>query len=543
MRGLLLALLGACGSPAPPEAIAGPDGIAIHSVQPVSRVEVLGPDGAPLQTWRPARPLSALEVPVPWRGPGTYTAKIRTADGEISLAVEVDPASASRITVSAPIGQDPVAVEEGDRIAVPLLDQTPATVAVTVRAMEAGPASVRIGEALTEVARLGPGERMQAQAEIRVDTPVEVAVGAELRRFTLAPDPISGEALRRDLSLSAVRLPAERDGSVDLSRTAGRVDLAAEWWLEGLDGLGLGSRAADPWAPWAWVAVDLHNAGPRPINLVVQLRIEDLGGQPAPAFQPRLRESGDGSGQVRTLIRVPAEGDATATLPLFVDPAALPEALVASTTWTRVVEILPLGAAAPLHTARAPLVVHRGSTVASAGFGITLLAALGGAGILARGLPRWLGRSATGELMTTALFGALIFLVGAVGQLVAMGLGALTRWLLAGVAMGSFSPTDLLYLSCRVFWYEGALWLVGLTRGEGWRQQRPLARWARLSAGFGLASLLDTATGLVLSVVLYRLFLAPWYVAMVLLGPGLLYVVGAAALAVPFADGLRRVQR
>jgi hypothetical protein len=46
-----------------------------------------------------------------------------------------------------------------------------------------------------------------------------------------------------------------------------------------------------------------------------------------------------------------------------------------------------------------------------------------------------------------------------------------------------------------------------------------------------------------LSVALYRLFLADWYVVMMLLGPALGYTALACALAVPFAESLRRIQR
>jgi hypothetical protein len=43
-------------------------------------------------------------------------------------------------------------------------------------------------------------------------------------------------------------------------------------------------------------------------------------------------------------------------------------------------------------------------------------------------------------------------------------------------------------------------------------------------------------------VVLYRLFLAQWYVVMILALPGFLYVLVACWLAVGFADSLRAVE-
>ena len=184
--------------------------------------------------------------------------------------------------------------------------------------------------------------------------------------------------------------------------------------------------------------------------------------------------------------------------------------------------------------------------------------------------------------MTIALFAAMGFLVSVAGRLVGVGVGAalgpfaimltgliddvlryallatlltllprpgtaalvaLTQWLLSGIALGSFGPTDLLFVSGRVFWLEAGLWAAGITRSQTWRDERPLVRWLRLTAALGGASAATNATGLILHVTLYRLFLADWYVAMVILGPGFLYVALAVAVAVPFADSLRRIQR
>ena len=57
------------------------------------------------------------------------------------------------------------------------------------------------------------------------------------------------------------------------------------------------------------------------------------------------------------------------------------------------------------------------------------------------------------------------------------------------------------------------------------------------------ASALSTLTGLSLHMALYRLYYADWYVAMLVLGPGLLYEALACAVAVPFAESLRGIQR
>ena len=84
---------------------------------------------------------------------------------------------------------------------------------------------------------------------------------------------------------------------------------------------------------------------------------------------------------------------------------------------------------------------------------------------------------------------------------------------------------------------------MGITRSRAWLDEHPFIRWLRLAAALSVASAAANATGLILHVTLYRLFLADWYVAMVILGPGFTYVAIAVAVAVPFADSLRRIQR
>jgi len=241
-----------------------------------------------------------------------------------------------------------------------------------------------------------------------------------------------------------------------------------------------------------------------------------------------------------------------------------------------------MGATEPLFVDRQPLYVSRGGSAASLGLvGGGLAALLGTLMTLWRG-PVWLRTRPTSELMTIGLFASLTFLVGALGRVLTMGFAAIlgpfatlltgiiddafrytllatlvtllprpgtmtlavvTGWLLNGVATGSFGPTDLLYLGSRVLFLEVALWLAGITRVEGWHAEAPWRRWLRLAAGFGTASALSSATGMAIHMVLYRLYYADWYVALIVGGPGFLYVVIACAVAVPFAASLREVQR
>jgi len=89
--------------------------------------------------------------------------------------------------------------------------------------------------------------------------------------------------------------------------------------------------------------------------------------------------------------------------------------------------------------------------------------------------------------------------------------------------------------------HEAALWAAGVTRSAAWRDESPIRQWARLATGFGVANAATVALGMASTAVLYRLYFAAWYVAFLVLVPGLLYVAIGCVLAVPFAASLRRV--
>jgi len=417
-----------------------------------------------------------------------------------------------------------------------------------------------------------------------VDGPTDVVVDAAgvTTAFTLAPRRVTADEARQTLQLTRVVMPATPAGTPEIGRPADRVSLPSAWWAALLRNTGLGFRPRDPTIPWSQVGVTLDNTSDEPINVVLRLRVLDADGQPAPAFRPRLRGQGDDQHTVSALLRVPAGRSAIGALPLYVDNRLLDADTVASRTWTRELAVLPMGATEPLFVDRQPLYVSRGGSAASLGLvGGGLAALLGTLMTLWRG-PVWLRTRPTSELMTIGLFASLTFLVGALGRVLTMGFAAIlgpfatlltgiiddafrytllatlvtllprpgtmtlavvTGWLLNGVATGSFGPTDLLYLGSRVLFLEVALWLAGITRVEGWHAEAPWRRWLRLAAGFGTASALSSATGMAIHMVLYRLYYADWYVALIVGGPGFLYVVIACAVAVPFAASLREVQR
>lgn len=569
----MILLLLACAPEVPPDVEVHRGAVVVHAAD-VDAVAVEDASGAVLARRHMPAPVDTLELPVAWE-PGPYTVRIDAAGQAWELPVDVPALPPLEVWVEAPVGQG--RTRPGERVPLTLLGGHPAQVAVVARAWEPGELTVRLGE--VEVRReVRRGEQVVALAEVRDEVTGSASLLDTEQAFLIAPTALSAAVARRELALDGVVFPADRTGHAELSRPAGRVTLPSPLWRRSLRRLGLGTRARDPWAPWAHTGVVLSSTGDAPVSVVVRQRILGPDGEPAAAFRPRVRGAGDGSGSVTALLRVPPGEQARAALPVFLDEGAVDPEVV----YTRVVEVLPLGSREPLHRREEPLYVSAGSAPAGLAFALAVLSALAGTVLLLRQGPRWLRDLPTSELMTAALFGALVFAVGAAGQLLGLGVGALlgpfaplltglvddalryallatlvtliprpgaaslallTSWLVSGLALGTFSPTDLLFLGTRVAWLEGSLWVAGVTRSRRWLDQGPVARWARLTLAFGTTALVTTATGLAVHAVLYRLFFADWYVALLLLGPGSVYVAVAMGLAVPFAGSLRRVQR
>ncbi|MCP4806217.1 MAG: hypothetical protein GY913_05470 [Proteobacteria bacterium] len=567
----MFALLLACAQEATPPVLSV-DAFGVRVEGEVQHVQVLDPDGVPMVSQRAPVPVPEMRVLVPFAQGGEHTV---VADGHELSFVLPDELPRSFVEIEAPVGQGRVPVVGGKTITVSSFGETP-HVGVLVRSFEARTVTIQAGGVAAYLPSRA-GERVMHV--VPVTEPVEVTVDDVT--VTLVPQERSLEEARQELTVREVVFPAEPGGWSDLARAQDRVTLPSAWWARVLDGLGLGYRARDAFAPWAWQGVVLENAGNQPVDLVVTQRIlhEDA---PDPAFAPRMRAGDDGTGQVRALIRVPANGEARASLPVFVNEDLLGLTEARERQWTAELTLTPLGSAEPLRVDRRPLYASRGSTIASVGLIAAILAAFLGTGLLVVRGRRWLTERATSELMTIALFGAMTFLVGVAGRLLGSGVSALlgpfssfltgvvddalryalfatllvliprkgvgalavlVGWLLNGLALGSFSITDMLFVGGRIFWLESFLWLAGITRATGWLDESGFRRWLRLSVAFGLSSALTNATGLVLHVTLYRLFLADWYVAGIIGGPGFLYIVGACALAVPFSDSLRRIQR
>ncbi len=567
-------LIAGCGEVAPPVVSCDDRGVDVSGDGPISRVEVWR-DGVRLarrvlpQDSREAR----LDVSL-----GEVEVEVRSWAPEL-VALRCTPTTRGPldIRVAVPAGQELRPFPVDGSLSWVAFEGADADYAVVITARRPGRAILELdGERLTvDLPVAGQREVLTRPLSLRPTTLRVLEPSA--RSVILQPVNVSAATVEDILRVVSVDFPTDPSGASDLGRPSGRVTLPGKGWTKVLAATGLGVRGRDRELPWASHAVTLANAGEQPLDVVLESRVLDDEG-PAPAFLPVVRDVDGGTGIVSGLLRVPAGAEATAVLPLFVDEERLAEG---ASAFRHEVRVTPIGLSEPVLVETAPLVVSRGNSWVALGFGLALLAAVFGVGSALVGVPRWLRAWSTSELTTIAVFATLGFVVTAATAVVSSGLAAvlgpfsmlltgllsdclrsallatlvvllprrgtatvflLLGWLMQGVALGAFSPTDFVFVGARIFWLELFLWLAGLTRGGAWRDGSALSRFTRLAAGFAGASLLSMAGSLASQIVLFRLYYAAWFVLLMLALPGFLYDVLACVLATSFAASLREVQ-
>ena len=132
------------------------------------------------------------------------------------------------------------------------------------------------------------------------------------------------------------------------------------------------------------------------------------------------------------------------------------------------------------------------------------------------------------EIILYMLLGALVTLIPVYG---AISLMLMVRLLLGMVAFGHMSPIVFLSFGVNAFLLEATLALTGFTRGklqDGGKLQFSWRRAAVLAMACAFADTAATFVTLQSMAVLYRLFFAEWYIALVMLINGFLYtLIGA----------------
>lgn len=554
---------------------------------------------------------SSAFFPVAWNPGERYSVEVRTASGGGGIASALAPPREGPVEVHllAPFGQDRLplpadaslqappggAAEFGVEVLAPR--ERPVAVLVRVAADPAAPeptpllgagegpprgrafraALVPGGAPLVVALRAPvPPEGRRDVVEVRIADPADPG-GAPLAVMagSVRVEAISREILAERVDLVDWRFPSDPLGRPLLDRPEDAVHLPADWWASLARAAGSRVRARDPGAPWAHDGLRLRNTGDAALSLVVSERIVAAGtDREAPAFRPPLREDAT-SGEISQLVRVPASGEARVALPLHVGRAAEPG------RYERELRVSALGLSEPLWARRAPLEVHRGDPLLAGAFGSAVAVGFAGLAWIALRHRRWLSSRPTAELMTIALFGTALSVIGFAADLLGTvaaavlgpfhvlvlgllqdllryslvatllllaprpgtaALAMITGFGLHALALGGVSPTGLLFLGTGVALQESLLWIAGVTRGR-WAEPGAnfLAQWIPLAAALTAASGATAFASLALHSVLYRLFFAPWYVALVVLVPSGLYVAFAAAVGLRLGRGLREV--
>jgi hypothetical protein len=556
--------------------------LLVRSDLPIHRIEIRGEDGGLVAIRRLSRPLNQVGWKLDLPGTGALQVIVDSRMGRRSIQVKRQRVREDfHVLIEAPLGQEVRTISGGETIYFPAVKGSETQVAVQLISRTIGTATLSLCGRESQIEARVKGELIVVTEAVPTEKDCEVLIRSpgEETRFVLHPDVLELEQARDSVRVERIVFPADARGQLDPGRREGRVTLPSPALEELLRSspLGVHSRAME--SPWGHQAIQLSNKGDKGLNAVIRTTVTDQNGQPAPAFRSRVRKAETLDGAVSALIRIPANGEEIATLPLFVDSTKLPPG---AGTWTRKVEVIPLGSDAPLFSSESPLYVSRASSWSAVGFVAVIISMTLGFILLLLRLGSWLRRSATSELVTVALFANLMFLFSAASHVLGLSVtsvlgpfatlvtglvddvfryallatlvtllprpGIVTLTLLVHtvmrtLALGGFHPVLPFMLGSTVLWLEGCLWVAGITRGDGaWRDESPRLRWLRLSLGFAPPAVVNGAVGLVTAAVLYRLYYADWYVVLMLAIPGFLYTVLACRLALGFADSLRKVE-
>ncbi|MEC8382556.1 MAG: hypothetical protein VXZ96_19675 [Myxococcota bacterium] len=568
---MLTTLWLACATPQNPVVEIHPSGVHLTSEVGVSTVEIrsLGQRLIGSQTY--PTPLNDIALEVFWPESGAY---ILEASGpeqswQIPLQVELNPLG---FELSGGVaGQTQHTIADREDIGLAVVGGGTVQWTLTVQAWRDTQIDIHTEKGVM-TRQLSSGESWMTWHPVSLgkDRVFRVCSEDGCHHFEIQPTPLPIEDAKAQLSVDRWTFPADAQGGEDIVLPESQLWLPAEWWQKALSVLSLGFRARDPWAPISFEGVTLTNHGQTPISVLVDSRVVDGDGAPAELFKPRVREGSSPDGRSRALLSVPPQKQARAVLPIYFDG---PRFEGDQREWTMELRVSALGHATPLHTQTKTLLVQRAQAWVSIGFSISMLAGLSGLVMLLWRMPHWLNRSSS-ILSSIAMFAALetvarlvirvaglgaaavlgpfsVFLTALPDQLIRFSImGALigllpkkgvaalmvmVGWLLNGVLSGSLSAVGVVSLLGEIFWLETMLWAFGITRG-----QSGAARFFLAMVSF---SVLSSACGYALHMVLYRLFYHPLYLLTVLSGPGCIYVALAALVSMQLTLSLKRVQR
>lgn len=388
-------------------------------------------------------------------------------------------------------------------------------------------------------------------------------------RLVFTPRDLSAD----DLTVERWDLPCDDQGLYLPGRAPNQIVLPNPVWQRVGAFFNVRTERISYFEPFVYEQITFENHRENPINLLLKsAAVNPRDGEMVPHFSaPDFLNKGIVK-PVMGYCQVPPKAKKSCLMPIFVSPDT------EAGTYTRKVEIFPMGTDRSIRTLEGDINVLRSHRLFSmslvvivlaslswivlivvfyrrivTAFGvrvITLLSLLGalkfclsfGTEMVNQVLYGFLGPfnclvgGLFSEVITYLLVTSVLFLVPRVG---AMTIAGIIAYLIRGILFGSFGLTDILFTGSTIAYFEICLFLFGVTRFGDTPHRRP--RTVPLMLALGIADAAGTFSSLTLHSVFYRLFFADWYIVLQVVVTGFLYTLIGVYLGRALGLSLKKV--
>ena len=559
-----------------------PTGFSVRTQQRIERFELWKGEDIYLQQDF-VEPLYVSENYFIWPEVGDYELIFWGESDRMVHPVSISNIPIVDVVIQAPIGEIPKRIQDDVHISV--LENKETLISLNFTALYDSHYTIQIEED-KETIQMRRGETHLMFHSIDKDSVLYVESERGHAEYNIFTHNQSLDYLQNNILLRGDTFPTDQFGQQDLSRTADLITLQDPILEHLKSSLGLGVRIVDEAVPWGFVRYEIQNTSQERHTLAIQHRIVDEEGARISAFVPTNRRGENENGWVRTLISLPPQEVGHVQLPIFIKEDEVN--LDSNEKILREIEIYPLGSSQKLMTLKSPMYIQQSSSFGLWGtFGSLLFAFFGTLFLQYVLFFRLSTNNPKGfdvrDCIAIACFSSVLFVSGTIAYMLGLGIAVVlgplatmvttivdylfryplivtvlfispkvgtyalfsaTTWLLSGFSTGSFGLMDVIYLTSKIFLFESMLYIMGITRYSlKWKEEHHIKIRLRFAIALSISGFLYGAAGMALHISLYRLYYADWYIAMMLLGPGFLYIIIATWVSIPFAKSISKVLR